>query len=245
MVGDLIANCPAMAEPAAAGRLVYSLNFNLRYRTSTWNVDLVSARRRAGTPPPTDGPIRTTSPATVQIAIEIKSVMTEHRKAVKNRKRDLEAHHEHTHNHSALTIAGGVMVINASPTFKSPLRTATTSHKNPRALVRHCVNEMRNVSIRSGRTGHGLDAGTALLLSMDNLDFESTAFVDTDPAPTVEIRCTTTRSSSACATNTGPDSQDRTPLLPESGTDSGLRRAQLARSEGTRLSRVADRSGLR
>ena len=45
---------------------------------------------------------------------------------------------------------------------------------------------MRNVSIRSGRTGHGLDAGTALVLSMDNLDFESTAFVDTDPAPTVE-----------------------------------------------------------
>ena len=185
IVDDLIANCPAMAEPAAAGRLVYSLNFNLGYRTSTWNVDLVLGTPPAGTPPPPNGPIRTTSPATVQIAIEIKSVMTEHRKAVKNRKRDLEAHHEHTHNYSALTIAGGVMVINASPTFKSPLRTATTSHKNPRALVRHCVNEMRNVSIRSGRTGHGLDAGTALVLSMDNLDFESTAFVDTDPAPTV------------------------------------------------------------
>ena len=72
----------------------------------------------------------------------------------------------------------------------------------------------------------------------------SNATPATDTA-TTEIRCTTTRSSSACATNTGPDSQDRTPLLPESGTDSGLRRAQLARSEGTRLSRVADRSGLR
>lgn len=127
IVGDLIANCPEMAEPGAAGRLVYSLNFNLTYRTSTWNVDLVLGTPPAGTSPPNDGHIRATSPSTVQIAVEIKSVMTEHRKAVKNRKRDLEAHHEHIHNYSDTAIAGGVMVINASPTFKSPLRPAPTA----------------------------------------------------------------------------------------------------------------------
>jgi len=32
-------------------------------------------------------------PSTIHIAIEIKGVMTEHHKAVKNRKRDFEAHH--------------------------------------------------------------------------------------------------------------------------------------------------------
>lgn len=55
------------------------------------------------------------------MAFEFKTVMTEHRKAIKNRKRDLEAHHEYVHNYNAQTIAGGVMVINASPTFRSPL----------------------------------------------------------------------------------------------------------------------------
>ena len=54
----------------------------------------------------------------------------EHRKAVKNRKRDLEAHHEHTHNYSRRTIAGGVIVVNAAPTFKSPLRREPTRHKD-------------------------------------------------------------------------------------------------------------------
>lgn len=165
--------------------MVYSLNFNLTYRTSTWNVDLVLGTPPAGTRPPRDGPIRTTNPSTVQIAIEIKSVMTEHRKAVKNRKRDLEAHHEHTHNYSDTAIAGAVMVTNASPTFKSPLRPATTSHKNPLSLVRHCVNEMRGITMRSGPTGRGLDASTALVLSMDNLNLESTVFLDSDPAPAV------------------------------------------------------------
>ena len=47
IVADLTANCPVMAQRAAAGGLVYALNFDLRYRTSTWNVDLV-----LGTPPP-------------------------------------------------------------------------------------------------------------------------------------------------------------------------------------------------
>ena len=185
IVGDLIANCPMMAEQASIGRLVYSLNFNLRVQTSVWNVDLVLGTPPPGTAPPTDGPIRRMDPSTVQIAVEIKSVMTEHRKAVKNRKRDLEAHHEHTHSYSVSTIAGGVMVINASPTFKSPLRPQPTRHKNPLALVSHCLNETRNISIRAGPIGNGLDANTALVVSMNNEDLESTQFLDRHPAPSV------------------------------------------------------------
>ena len=180
-----MANCPTMTERAADGRLVYSLNFDLSYQTSTWNVDLVLGTPPPATGPPTAEPILRMKPSTVQMAVEIKSVMTEHRKAVKNRKRDIEAHHEHTHNYSAMAIAGGVMVINASPTFKSPLRPAMTQHDNPPALVGHCVNEMRNVTIRGGPTGRGLDANTALVVSMNNLDLESTVFLDNDPAPTV------------------------------------------------------------
>ena len=185
IINDLVVNCPVMAERAQRGSLVADLNFDLRYQTSTWNVDLVLGTPPPGTTAPTEARVLMMKPATVQIAIEIKSVMTEHRKAVKNRKRDLEAHHEHTHNYSPTAIAGGVLVINSSPVFQSPLRTAPTRHKNPVALIEHCLTEMRNLTTRRGSAGHGLDANTAIVLSMDNIDYETTAFFETNPAPSV------------------------------------------------------------
>lgn len=167
------------------GKLVYSLNFNLIYSTSEWNVDLVLGTPPPGTPPPTEGHIRKTDPSTVQIAVELKSVMTEHRKAVKNRKRDFEAHHEHVHNYSNAAIACGVLVVNASPSFRSPLRQEITEHRNPNILVEHCLQEMRNVSMRGGPTGYGLDAKSAIVVSMDNVDWASTSYVTSAPAPPI------------------------------------------------------------
>lgn len=185
IVADLTANCPVMARRAAVGGLVYALNFDLTYRTSTWNVDLVLGTPPPGTTPPADTAIKEMNPSTVQIAIEIKSVMTEHRKAVKNRKRDLEAHHEHTHNYSTDALAGGVLVVNASPTFHSPLRPEATEHKKPLSLVTHCVNEMRHVTMRGEPRGRGLDANTVLVVSMDNINPATTTFRDRPPAPAV------------------------------------------------------------
>ena len=65
-----------------------------------WKTDLA-----IGTAPP-DGVAPTsariagvaeTVPTTVRLAVEAKSVMTKHTGARKNRKRDLEAHHQHVH----------------------------------------------------------------------------------------------------------------------------------------------------
>jgi len=100
VVRDLLRFCEPLREHAHAGRLVYQLNQTLYTGTAEWNVDLVM-----GEPPPgsevelRDIGIARTAPSTVQIALEIKSVMTEHRKAVKNRKRDFEAHHDHVHRY--------------------------------------------------------------------------------------------------------------------------------------------------
>ncbi len=185
IVADLIANCPKIAEQAAAGHLVYSLNFDLIYGQSQWNVDLVLGAPPPGMPPPENSPIRQSEPATVQVAVELKSVMTEHRKAVKNRKRDFEAHHDHVHRYSATAIAGGVMVVNAAPTFKSPLRPDATMHKDPSELVEHCVREMRNLSMRPDLAGHGLEGSAVLVVNMDNVGLQSTDFVVTAPAPLV------------------------------------------------------------
>ena len=131
-------------------------------------------------------PIVRATPSTVRIAIEIKGVMTEHRKAVKNRKRDFEAHHEHVHNYNRRTIAGGVMVVNAASTFASPLRREPTLHGTPQAvsrLVEHCVTEMRNVTESGGGSAYGIDAKCAMVVDFDNVDWKAGRYVSTPPAP--------------------------------------------------------------
>lgn len=189
IIADLLRTCPAIMNRAATGDVVFDLNFDLQVKTASWNVDLVLGRAPSVTLP-ASGPIRRTHPSTVQIAIEIKSVMTEHRKAVKNRKRDLEAHHEHVHNYDDKAIAGGVMVVNQSPQFASPLRPAVSTHgrgdkKAVALLVEHCLTELRNVSERSAVGQKGLDAKCALVLDMDNINLESTGFGTRVPAPQV------------------------------------------------------------
>lgn len=186
IVRDLLSGSASMAQRAAAGALVYDLNFTINAGTSDWNVDLVLGAPPPGTPPPEAGePIRRTLPSTVQIAIEIKSVMTEHHKAVKNRKRDLEAHHEHVHRYSNKAIAGGVLVVNGAATFISPLRTERTTHRNPAALVEHCVRQVRSITGRSGLHGEGLEARCVLVVDMDNEHLSGTSFVTAPPAPQI------------------------------------------------------------
>lgn len=186
MVGDLLRNCPKMRARAAEGRVVYDLNFTILTGTSEWNVDLVLGEPPLDTSPPDPPqPIICTAPSTVQIAIEVKAVMTAHRKAIKNRKRDLEAHHDHVHRYSARAIAGGVLLINGADTFKSPLRSGPTEHRAPEQLVKHCLEQMRAVATRSSPEGTGLDAKAAVVLSMDNVHLADTRYVTTSPAPAV------------------------------------------------------------
>lgn len=183
IVADLVQFCSRIRQRASRGELVYELNFTLRSGTADWNVDLVLGQPElGGQPPGSDELILRRNPATVQIALEIKSVMTEHRKAVKNRKRDLEAHHEHVHNYNNACIAAGVLVINASQTFKSPLRPAVTVHRNPERLVTHCISELRSVASRGGSTGYGLEAKSAIVVSVDNIDLSRACYITTSPA---------------------------------------------------------------
>ena len=188
IAADLVEHCSRIRERAAAGEIVYDLNVTIAVGTTDWNIDLVLGSPALGTAQPIP-PIKIlrSPPSSIEVAVELKSVMTEHRKAVRNRKRDLEAHHEHLHHYSNSAIAGGVLVINASPTFKSPLRpqTDTTIHKNPNILVKHCVDQLRGVTGRSGREGQGLEAKCAIIVSTDNVTHTNTRYVTTPPAPQI------------------------------------------------------------
>lgn len=186
IVDDLIKHCQGIRKKAAEGQLVYEVNFTLLTGTAEWNVDLVLGEPPPGlaSPQPPRRILRT-RPSTVQIAIELKTVMTEHRKAVKNRKRDFEAHHDHVHRYNQRAIAGGVMVINSATTFKSPLVDHVTHHREPESLVRHCIEQMRAVSQRSDVGGVGLDAKAVIVVNMDNQDITKARYLSRGVAPRV------------------------------------------------------------
>ncbi len=187
IVRDLVTHCRSMRDAAARGELVFQLNVTLHAGTSEWKSDLVLGPPALGqaVPPSAGASIVQARPSRIDIAVELKSVMTEHRKAVKNRKRDLEAHHEHVHHYNRESIAGGVLVINAASTFLSPLRTTPTTHREPEELVRHCIAELRAVALRGGSRTDGLDAKCAIVVSMDNVHPETVRFVTRGPAPPV------------------------------------------------------------
>lgn len=186
VVSDLVRHCPAIRRKAEEGDLVYSLNFPLLTGTAEWNVDLVLGRPAMGSDvKPEAGAIARAVPSTVQVAIEFKAVMTEHRKAVKNRKRDFESHHDHVHRYDDRAIAGGLLVVNASPTFKSPLRPSATVHRQPIRLVTHCVSEMRAVAVRSRPGDVGLEAKGVVVVSLDPAEPGGATFLTTPPAPPV------------------------------------------------------------
>jgi len=184
IVNDLVTRCDLIRSRAELGQLSYALNFTLHAGTSDWNVDLVlGPTTRQAAPPAPPSNIYEEVPAAIQIAIEIKSVMTEHHKAVKNRKRDFEAHHEHVARYDARTISGGVLVVNAAARFQSPLRDAPTPHVDTRALTAHCVAQMRGVTERQTADLAGIDAKAVLVVDMDNIDLASTSYVQKGEAP--------------------------------------------------------------
>jgi len=184
IVVDLLNICEPMRTMAADGRIAYSLNTKLHFGTAVWNIDLAIGTPAGAVVVPVGG-IANAPPSTIQIAVELKGVMTEHHKAVKNRKRDFEAHHQHVHNYSNLSIAGVVMMINAAPRFQSPLVGHLTVHRKPSELVRHCMNEMRAVTTRRGLDGYGVDAACAIVVSHDNVDSTLTRYLTEPPTPQI------------------------------------------------------------
>ncbi len=187
ILDDLLGTCPDIAEHARQGKVVYDLRRKIKVGGGEWNIDLVLG------PPPSPGPsisagdrIPRTPPATIRIAIESKSVMTEHQKAQRNRLRDLDSFHQFIHRYDPQTITASVTIINISPMFRSPLRPKVTKHVNPRALVETTIGLLRTLPQRAGiEEGAGLEANCVIVVSHDNVPPHRSRFVTELPAPQV------------------------------------------------------------
>jgi hypothetical protein len=184
---DLLDICPKISEDAAAGRLVYDIQKKIIVAGSEWNIDLVLG-------PPPSGAVKAVTakginkipPATVRIAIETKTVMTEHGKARRNRQRELDSFHQFVHRYDADTVAATLTVVNISERFKSPLRPLASAHRNVRPLVQETMALLRSLPQRSARGDTpGLEANAAIVVSHDNIDLSTSALVTAAPAPQV------------------------------------------------------------
>jgi hypothetical protein len=183
VVRDLVHTCPLIAQRAARGRIVASLRHHQQVGQNDWVID-IAIGTCAGVPvrPSGSDPIKMSSPVIIQIAIELKSVLTAHGKARRNRLREFGAFHGHGHNYSPRTVVAALLVINSSDLFYSPLNlgktnrpelnTHTTSRRGARQLVTESINLFRSLNLRHAEAdGPGLEALGVIVVEHDNLNF--------------------------------------------------------------------------
>lgn len=173
VLADLLEECTSLSDRARRGELVAQLNHTIQVGYQRWNIDLAIG------PPPggavaevAPGEIRREVPATVQLAVELKGVMTEHGKARRNRLRNFREFFGYANSYNNRTVAGGIVAVNISAVFWSPLRDEhdITYHGNIAQMGPETVELYRQVPIRNRADEDGMDALCVIVIDHDNLN---------------------------------------------------------------------------
>jgi hypothetical protein len=184
ILSDLIEYCPTIKAHATSGQIVYESKRSVRVGGSDWNIDLVLGPPPAGYKKTSAANIDRVLPSTFRIAIEAKTIMTEHGKARRNRHRDLDQFQEFMRRYDVNTVSAAVTVVNMADRFKSQLRPEETQHsKNIVKLVTDTVDMFRGIPTRSAPEQNGLDANAVIVIEHDNIDNTRTKLVTKPPAP--------------------------------------------------------------
>jgi hypothetical protein len=192
IVADLMTTCPKIRDEALANEVVYKIDHVLvAAGLDEWMTDLAIGPPAPGfAPDPTrpPGTMATGVPVETRVAVEAKSTMTKHSGARKNRKRDLEAHHQHVHAYDENAIAASISLVNAADIFQSSL-LSTPTRVTTRAMTAHAkaegvVNQVKMVNFSPHVGAKGIDAKCAIVVEMDNINLASTKYVNkAPPAP--------------------------------------------------------------
>lgn len=187
---DLLTHCEAFAAEARRDAIVYRANFTIDPNSpDRWNADLVVG---PPTQPPDSlarriGAIAEGDPDEIWMAIDAKTIMTEHGKARRNRQRDLNSFQDILHRKNPRTIVGGLLLVNIAERFQTPLarqEAGVTVHRNIHRHVTEVVTLMGALA-RSTPDGarSGLEALGVIVLSHSNVVGEPTQLVSEPPAP--------------------------------------------------------------
>ncbi len=189
LLADLLSTCRAFAKAAERNSIVYRSNFTIDpLSPDRWNADLVVG-------PPTQAPepgarrvgaIAEGFPSEIWMAIDAKTIMTEHGKARRNRQRDLNSFHDILHRKDPKTIVGGLVVVNICERFQTPLARRVegiTRHRNIERLVSEIVALMGAIPRPGSARRVGLEALGVIVISHSNVPGEPTLLVADPPAP--------------------------------------------------------------
>ena len=187
---DLLTNCESFARAAERDEIVFQANFTIDPDSSDrWNADLVVGPPSQAPEPFTRrvGAIAEGLPSEIWIAVDAKTIMTEHGKARRNRQRDLNSFQDILHRKNHGTIVGGLLVVNIAERFQSPLARkdeGITNHRNVERLVAEVVAQMGALPRASAdATKVGLEGLGVIVVSHSNIPGEPTQLVKAPPAP--------------------------------------------------------------
>lgn len=182
IIRDLVRNCPLIASKAEAGEIVAKLRHHQQVGHADWVIDIAmgtssgDASQVDAFEATEDISIRLAPPVLIEIAVELKSIWTEHGKARLNRLRDFNSFHGYAHEYNPKTVAGAFLVINSSQLFWSPLRSPDdiTDHnskkRNSRELARETIDKFRSIHLRNTEKDvPGMEAIGITVIEHDNL----------------------------------------------------------------------------
>ena len=178
IIAELVEHCPKLNERAKRGEVVGKLRHHQRVGHNDWVIDIAIGSCAGRPVPPEAGLMRVDSPALIQIAIELKSIITEHGKARRNRLRDFEAFHSYAHQYDPRTVAAAFLAVNSAEHFYSPLRDRnditkhSTVKKTARQVASDAVDLFRAIPLRHREVdAPGLEAMGVIVIEHDNLAF--------------------------------------------------------------------------
>lgn len=188
LLDDLLAISETFRTRAQAGDIVYAEDYTVGSGDSKWNVDLVVGPPTEDIETAADGerPIIEAEPDEIWLAIDAKSVMTEHGKARRNRQRDINSFADIMHQHYPGAVTGGVLLINMADRFKSPLRDEgdITDHDRIDELVDGTVDLFRDIERAQGEVSPNVDGVGCVVVEHTNMDDgHGTRLVTEPPAP--------------------------------------------------------------
>jgi hypothetical protein len=190
LLWDTLEMCPTFRRAAERREIVYQRNYTIDPDSpDRWNADLV-----VGPPGPataTDaeriGPLVNGDPSEIWVAIDAKTIMTEHGKARRNRQRDLNSFQDILHRKNPNTIVGGLLVVNMAPRFRTPLPRRSgglNEHRNIERLVAEIVTLMSGLARGRPSPGlRGLEALGVIVVEHSNVEGEESRLVTEPPAP--------------------------------------------------------------
>ena len=188
LIDDMLHESDVFREVAREGKIVYQEDHNVGEGDSKWNVDLIIGppREEVQTEIGDDVSLVEAEPEEVWLAIDAKSVMTEHGKARRNRQRDINSFADIMHSHYPGAVTGGILLVNLADRFKSPLRDEDdiTEHDRIEDLVAETVDIFRDIDRAQGKVSPNVDGVGCVVVEHTNLDDDhETRLVTEPPAP--------------------------------------------------------------